>query len=308
MTEFKLHSFSRQMTILYAAEKDEFFNEHQQNGANYHIYMITKVPKLKFIKQSIKQQTNLTRFAIKYESDSLCFSHIIWIPNNNLPFNITDITISDNSKYLTFHDGHGGGFKYSVLSAYLDFSYSPLNNEIVYIGQAFGENANSLAIKNRMVNHETLQEVLLDHINQEPKSDICLILWDFKPRLHTILDGITKTFVASDEEDKERLMRVMQNPPYYISKQLINITEAALINYFKPEYNIKFINNFPSVKHKGYRYYYDLDFHSIIVELDPTAININLYSKKKQYKVFNAIRYNLTNDEQRKMIFRMDTQ
>lgn len=293
------------MTILYAAEKDEFFDEHQQNDKNYHIYMITKVPKLRFIRQSIKQQTSLTRFAIQYESDNLYFTHIIWFSNNNLPFDITDITISDNSKYLTFHDGQGGGFKYSVLSAYLDFSYSPLNNEVVYIGQAFGENANPLAMKKRMINHETLQKILLDHLNQEPKSDICLILWDFKPRLHTIFDGITKNFVASDEEDQERLMRLLQNPPYYISKQLINITEAALINYFKPQYNIYFKNNFPDVEHTGYRYYYDLDFHSIIVELDPTAININLYSEKNQYKVFNAIRYNLTNDDQRQLIFRM---
>jgi|GEM_PF-3100290 len=35
-------------------------------------------------------------------------------------------------------------------------------------------------------------------------------------------------------------------------QQIINITEAALINYFKPPYNVNFVENFPNVRHKGY--------------------------------------------------------
>ena len=42
----------------------------------------------------------------------------------------------------------------------------------------------------------------------------------------------------------------MNNPLKY--NQIINITEAAMINYFKPPYNINFIDNFPDKNHKGY--------------------------------------------------------
>ncbi len=32
-----------------------------------------------------------------------------------------------------------------------------------------------------------------------------------------------------------------------------------MINYFKPEYNINFVENFPDENHRGYRQYFDLD-------------------------------------------------
>lgn len=46
------------------------------------------------------------------------------------------------------------------------------------------------------------------------------------------------------------------------------IVEAAMINYFKPEYNVNFVENFPDKNHKGYRQYFDLDYNMLTIEID----------------------------------------
>ena len=73
--------------------------------------------------------------------------------------------------------------------------------------------------------------------------------------------------VKSDSEDSEHIKNVICNLP--IENQVINIAEAAIINYFKPEYNKMYVENFPDVNHKGYKQYYDLDYNALIVEIYP---------------------------------------
>lgn len=73
--------------------------------------------------------------------------------------------------------------------------------------------------------------------------------------------------VKSDSEDSEHIKNVICNLP--IENQVINIAEAAIINYFKPEYNKMYVENFPDVNHKGYKQYYDLDYNTLTVEIYP---------------------------------------
>lgn len=58
--------------------------------------------------------------------------------------------------------------------------------------------------------------------------------------------------------------------------QIINVAEAAIINYFNPKYNTNFIDNFPNINHKGYKQYYDLDYNSISVKIDMEFYNKNI--------------------------------
>ena len=83
------------------------------------------------------------------------------------------------------------------------------------------------------------------------------LLWEFTPRLLTSFDGKTKEYEKSSKEERGTCYKILENPPLYINNRIINITEAALINYFKPNYNEKFKNNFPNIEHLGYKYYYD---------------------------------------------------
>lgn len=117
------------------------------------------------------------------------------------------------------------------------------------------------------------------------------------------MDGRSKDIVESSEVDLLPLKKVTSNPPSIIGNQIINATEAALINHFKPKYNDKFKNNFPDLKHKDYQFYYDYNYNSICVELDPACINLKIFSELKVYDNFKSIVYTLDSDEKRKSIF-----
>ena len=74
-------------------------------------------------------------------------------------------------------------------------------------------------------------------------------------------------------------------------------------SYFKPEYNINFVENFPDENHKGYRQYFDLDYNALCVEIDLEFDGLNwvqLYSDTNRVNTsFDFIEYKLYNDNNR---------
>ena len=127
------------------------------------------------------------------------------------------------------------------------------------------------------------------------------MLMEFSPQLNMSFDGITERFTMSEEENQKHMEEVFLNP--LEEQQMINITEAALINYFKPEYNVNFVENFPDESHKGYKQYFDLDYNSLFVEID---LDFGDYLMRQLYTSTNRINssydyihYNLFNDDNR---------
>ena len=76
-----------------------------------------------------------------------------------------------------------------------------------------------------------------------------------------------------------------------------------LHNYFKPEFNVNCVENFPDEHHKGYKQYFDLDYNSLVVELDLEFDNaplIQFYTQTNRINSsFDFIRYKLYNDNNR---------
>lgn len=297
MSEFGMHVYSSYLSICYPNDLQTL-----EVGPKYHIYMVNLIPKLKFVKDSIV----ITRegFSIDVNIETENRNNIETIKVSLHPFidhTKFNFTLDKPLKSLTI-EKNGGGLIARVLPFYLENSKRNLECEIVYIGQSYGKNGERDAL-DRLKSHSTLQKIQSDHLFNAPESDIAVSLWEFTPRLLTSFDGITKEYEKSSEEDKEHMLKVLENPPLHINNQIINVTEAALINYFKPEYNEKFKNNFPDIEHLGYKYYYDLDFNSLLVELDPDAIGLNVFSKEKDYKIFNPIEYTLHPENVRKSMF-----
>ena len=137
--------------------------------------------------------------------------------------------------------------------------------EVLYIGQAYGKDGNRTAF-DRLEQHATLQKILTEYRNDHPDKHIYILLLEIQKQLAMSFDGRSKEYMKTEEESDKHMKQVCCNLPE--EDQVINITEAALINYFKPEYNINFVDNFPNENHKGYRQYYDLDYNSLLVELD----------------------------------------
>jgi hypothetical protein len=299
MSEFGLHTYTSYLTICYPND----LNSIDIGKHDYHIYMITLIPKLTFDKQSLQifEDHISLKVRVKTETeDSLETLEFAIAPDINHKY--LTYEIDKPSKLLTISKGKDEILKIRVLPLYLKLSKRNLETEIIYIGQSFGKDGERTAPE-RLKSHSTLQRIQADLLYEAPERDLAIVLLEFTPRLLTSFDGISGDYEKNEEEDIAHLREVMSNPPLILNNQIINITEAALINYFKPEYNEKFKNNFPDVEHKGYRQYYDLDYNAICVELDPDAIGLSLFSKVQRYRPFNSIKYTLHTENIRKSMF-----
>ena len=176
--------------------------------------------------------------------------------------------------------------------------------EVLYIGQAYGKDGNRTAF-DRLEQHATLQKILTEYRNDHPDNHIYILLLEIQKQLAMSFDGRSKEYMKTEEESDKHMKQVCCNLPE--EDQVINITEAALINYFKTEYNINFVDNFPNENHKGYRQYYDLDYNSLLVELDlefDHAPLIQLYTSTNRINSsFDFIRYQLFNDNERSNMY-----
>ena len=81
----------------------------------------------------------------------------------------------------------------------------------------------------------------------------------------------------------------------------------AIINFFKPEYNKMYKENFPDETHNGYKQYFDLDYNALTVEMYPDFDDMPpmvLYTDTTELRTpWDFIEYNLFNDNNRKNMY-----
>lgn len=291
MTEFALHTYSSNIAISSAKDLDKL----DESEANYHIYMINKIPRLSFVENSLKVYESHIEVSVqKLGNDKEIYDFSLSLEK--------EIKAElKGTKYLTIKNNEGEIYDLDVVSFYRSYSRDYLQLEVLYIGQSYGINGSRDAFK-RLRQHSTFQKILVDMMHEDTEHEIVITLWDFTPRLVMSIDG-TSTFTANKEENKKHTENVYNNPPIVLDDHIINATEASLINYFKPHYNQKFKNNFPDINHMGYRYYYDYDFNEIIVELDTITPRIDIWTDHTSYDWRKHIKFNLHSEESRKSIF-----
>ncbi|WP_419677557.1 hypothetical protein ACN2EN_07595 [Aliarcobacter lanthieri] len=139
----------------------------------------------------------------------------------------------------------------------------------------------------RFENHEKICEISNHLLEYNPQMQILIIFDTFQ---------IQQTLITDIKflETKEKIKDIPKN----IQK---NIVEAALINYFKPKFNDKFVNSFPSNKHSSYDYFYKNALTNIAIEFRNenrafTIGNENIpYSKSKiiNFELFKNDKYDI---------------
>lgn len=191
------------------------------------------------------------------------------------PYNL--FTISDNEGVLL------GARPSTLLDSHIEdeSEIADLDYEILYIGQAYGKNGKRTAL-DRLATHETVQKIYMHSVNNYPDSDIWVLLTNFSQQSMAIMAGralVNVTEENSKIEDEKFKHLYENNGLSFTEKQKINFTEAALIRYFQPKYNIEFKDSFPSNKHKSYSECYDLDVRGITIEVD-LDMKRKLYTEK----------------------------
>ena len=310
----------------------EYLNLLSKANKRYHIYMILSTPKIS-IKDISKSSKGINFTLIRHlgEKDESFTFHDIDITGIGIDYSEAEITskypynsinIKFNNEYLKRFYSDNIQNKISIskskvmklknlkidTQALFDMNYKYIDSnyemEVLYVGQSYGGDGKRNAIE-RLKSHEKLQKILIDCNVNYPHRRIYVLLLEMSYQVFSGFNGISSEFICSEEESVEHLNNVMSNLPK--EYQIINITEAAIINYFKPKYNVNFIDNFPSIKHKGYRQYYDLDYNNIIVELDMEFVGVpylQLYStEKRMSNPYEFISYDLFNDPNRSNMY-----
>lgn len=315
MTEFGLHVSTAYKTIVPVEHLAEI-----KDGHKYHIYFITSCPKVIIESGSIQKtpgEIKLDMKKIENGQEIIIFDNVICIhPTLNheafeveclYPYTELNIKIVDeyNKNILRNLIGESDKEYYELIiesQAILNNQehYTNFDLEVLYIGQAYGKNGERLA-QERLESHSTLQKIITDCYSRFPDKRIYILLLEINTGLAMLADGRSKQFLTNSEENDSHLEAVIKNKPK--ENQIINITEAALINYFKPKYNTNFVNNFPDINHKGYKQYFDLDYNHLTVELDlefQRIPGVRLYTQENKINSsWDFIEYDLFNDPDR---------
>ncbi len=301
ISEFGINMYCDNNVILQQESLSEVANYFDGKLPDFHIYMICKRPRFIIKPNNVNIQDDFINIELLIQIKETFKQINLQVQNDfqgkkakhfiaNFPYNISTFLDSENNQLLSV--------KNSILATLVSSeNIAEANLEILYVGQAFGVNGERTAI-DRLSSHSTLQKIYSEALNLYPDSEIWLMLCSFSPAMITAFDGRTQDYQMSDEEDDKHINNILSNP--ISMQQKINFTEAALIKYFKPQFNDKFKNQFPSSKHKSYSECYEIDLNSIFVEVGSDNLNCMIYSNSVLPKWTHYIKYALHSKEDRK--------
>jgi len=315
-TEFALNVYTSFKTVIPAAHLEliEKVDRHK-----YHIYGILLAPKV-FIKQNsiVKHSDHFSVVLFTYVDEG-CTEYTINVQiakdldhqkisiKSTYPHTILKLTVEDN-EWCKVHaiDQNIELQAMELFDHYADSLMTRIKYKVLYIGQSYGKRGERSAIE-RLSSHETLQKILIDVQRNYPEYDIKIMLLEMACNLGIGIDALSTATKKSNEEDTSHVEAVLSNLPE--EQQIINITEAAMIHFFKPTYNSTFVENFPCPKHKSYKQYYELDYNDLTIELDMEFDNfpyIELFTDTARItSVWDFIHYQLENDNERESMYSM---
>lgn len=175
-----------------------------------------------------------------------------------------------------------------------------LDLEVLYVGQSFGKYGTRQA-QDRLLDHSTLQTIYSEAITAYPDQEVWLMLWSLSWQMITSIDGRWNQYEASNEEDEAHASKVASQE--FTAQQMINFTEAAMIRYFQPRFNVKYKNKFPSPAHATYPECYDMDLNSLVVEMNTEDMMARLYTESVKSEWHHIAHYNFHSKEERRDMF-----
>jgi len=288
ISEFALHM---NLTHTMLLQQDDLINvgeyEYFSSENPCHIYMICRRPRILIDSTNFVVNSEEIIFAFKIQRQNEYENLELKFPNS---YGTNDIKIISSFPFNTFELFKDGNLVLSGKSANLlqylgTQSTNHLDLEVLYIGQSYGVEGARTA-PDRLQSHSTLQGIYSEAIIKNPDCEIWLLLTSFEKYLLTSMDGTLKVNDEDMEKDTEHLKKVTNT---FLSndlneQQVINFTEAALIRYFQPPYNIEYKNTFPNPAHSTYSECYDLDVNSISIEVNTENVYCQLYSTTRKTK------------------------
>ncbi len=312
-TEVSLNVQFSAKTISYVSQLEKL----DANGFEYHLYAILLAPRFYYKPESLrasKEGIKFTVFAPNLEGTNEFEIPIQFHKEldhrkinfaSTYPYSTLKGTITDADWLVS--TGQSPEINESVSEIFDRFApyfLQEIRYKVLYIGQAYGNRGERDAIQ-RLSSHKTLQEVLTAAQRDYSAHEIKILLLEIKPFVHFGIVTPDIPTIKSSDEDDAHIRQVTDNLPE--ERQIVNITEAALIHYFQPKYNKDFVENFPKDTHLSYRQFFDLDYNEIGIELGAeynSWLTVELYSDSATIKSdWDLIRYQLNNAEDRDSMY-----
>lgn len=151
--------------------------------------------------------------------------------------------------------------KVPLLAPWMTTDYTHLADyRVSYVGQAQGDGRDAF---DRLVRHETLQQVQSDIILERPETDLWILLMDFEPSTMWQMSGSSLTAKVPVDKSLDHVEQ-LERAVFYDRPLLINLAEAALIRHFQPLYNERFKTTFPTPHHTSYTAVYEHDLNALV--------------------------------------------
>jgi hypothetical protein len=311
-SEFAIHSYASK---LYLAQSDDLARVTQDNFFDAydpcHIYMIGTRPRMSIIKDEFKSiGANLEMGFKIWERED--FKKINLLFQN--PFGEKPVTLDSEYPYNLFTLRAGKDEITTKTPTFLSFARAFMKNSdfldlnVLYIGQSYGVDGARTA-PDRLKSHDTLQAIYAEAIRNNPDKEVWLLLLSFRQQGFLLVNGRSKFSDEERDSDEPRINTFVEKMSNggISEQQFINFTEAALIRYFQPSYNVIYKDSFPNPAHKTYSECYDLDVNLVNVEIGSMdAIGLMLYNTHIDREPINFAEFPLHNLQERRAMFDWD--
>lgn len=298
-----MNSYTAMLTAYQLMKGEDVSSSEKINFSKCHIYIIAARPLPYFKSESLQHENNklsgLIGYKINGEEKLIEFKEYPWELENGA------VRLSCEYPYREIKSLNNENEEVRYLPASILASYVTNNKdlgcyEVLYVGQAFGDQGSRSSI-NRLLSHSTLQKILALTNHYYPDKEIMIFMYAFDyEQIITSIDG-NATKADNTEKNEDRLLNAVKNPPN--NKQKIGMIEAGLIRYFQPYYNKMFKIKFPSTKHKTLQSCRDLDISGLIIELDSSDLHYRLYSQQTIAKSHHIIQIDLFAERKRQSLF-----
>lgn len=208
--------------------------ELQEEVGRLAFYFICSRPSVKAIEEATEVTDGKLKLALKIVDDD--GSEAVHRHSADLPEGITDVSLRSGGRTIVMTgEDQELSFDLGLVSqlnlAPKPFAPSLFDLKVHYIGRARGELRESCAL-DRLDSHSRYQEIVEDMMENHPNRDIWLVL-GAGTTIET-LGGANPGVDVNEEamQSTDRRAREMLR-----ERDRIDLTEALLINYFKPERN-----------------------------------------------------------------------
>jgi len=253
-----------------------------------HIYLIGYTPRVEFIYADDNNgKLNLKFIVLNQE-------HVV---SYELPEGVS--YKNDNGlHYLEDSQGQRYWPDENDMQARLSAESGVVNFEVKYIGQAYGKDGSRNAV-DRLLKHETLQKIALKGVPDGYRLTLLMLAIEPNNQIFTSMNP----FAEKKDESGQRIKSGLDKLFNTNEVEQVALYEAALIRYFRPEYNIEFKNSFPSTNLKILQDCYEKDFSAVIAEICIDELPFRLFSQEVQPALYHMAKHDLHKDENRRMFF-----